>query len=110
MTTERYRQVKLILDAALELNPTARTALLDRSCAGDPELRTEVESLLQHDSESAGFLEEPAAEALKTAFRLKPGARLGPYEIVQQIGAGSMGEVYRAHDSRFARDVAVKLL
>jgi eukaryotic-like serine/threonine-protein kinase len=110
MTTERYQQVKLILQAALELDPAAQALLLEEACAGDSGLRAEVESLLRHDDESAGFLEQPAPEALEAALRPKPGDRFGPYEIVQHIGSGGMGEVYRAHDSRFARDVALKLL
>ena len=110
MTNDRYSRVKLILQAALELEPAAQPALLDKSCAGDPELRTEVESLLQHDRESAQFLEQPAPEAIQAALLLKPGTRLGSYQIIEHIGAGAMGDVYRAHDSRLARDVALKLL
>ncbi len=110
MTNDSYSRVKLILQAALELEPVAQAALLDKSCAGDPELRAEVESLLQHDRESAQFLEQPAPESMQAALLLKPGTRLGSYEIIEHIGAGAMGDVYRAHDSRLARDVALKLL
>jgi dipeptidyl aminopeptidase/acylaminoacyl peptidase len=110
LTPERYRQAKSILHAALELDAAERTAFLDKACRDDAELKAEVQSLLEHDQESAGFLEKPAMEGVEAGFRLKPGSRLGPYEIVEAIGAGGMGEVYRAHDPRFGRDVAIKLL
>src|ERR1039458_8193147 len=110
LTPERYRQAKSILHAALELDAAERTAFLDQACRDDAELKAEVQSLLEHDQESAGFLEKPAMEGVEAGFRLKPGSRLGPYEIVEAVGAGGMGEVYRAHDPRFGRDVAIKLL
>jgi hypothetical protein len=110
VSPERYRQIKSILQAALELEPAGQAAFLEAACGGDPELKAEVRSLLDHDMRSAGFLERPAVEITEPAFRLTPGSRLGPYEIVEPIGAGGMGEVYRAHDPRFGRDVAIKLL
>jgi hypothetical protein len=110
VSPERYRQIKSIVHAALELDPAGQAAFVERTCRDDPELKAEVRSLLDHDRESAGFLEKPAIEAAEAACRLKPGSRLGPYEIVEPIGAGGMGEVYRAHDPRFGRDVAIKLL
>ena len=110
MSPERYRQVKSILQATLELNPNQQAAFLERACPDDPELKREVQSLLDHDVQSKDFLEKPAVEGRGAASRLKPGTRIGPYEIVEPIGAGGMGEVYRAHDSRFEREVAIKFL
>jgi hypothetical protein len=110
VSPERYRQIKSMVHAALELDAAGQAAFLAEACRGDPELKAEVRSLLDHDRESAGFLETPAVEARQAACRLAPGSRLGPYEIVAPIGAGGMGEVYRAHDARFGRDVAIKLL
>ena len=110
VSPERYRQIKSVLQAALELEPAGQAAFVEQACGNDAELKAEVRSLLDHDRESEGFLEKPAVETTGAAFRLKPGSRLGPYEIVEPIGAGAMGEVYRAHDPRFGRDVAIKLL
>ncbi len=110
MTPDRYRQVKSILQAALELDPAGRAAFLDRACRDDPDVKAEVQSLLDHDEKSGGFLEKPLMEPAEAALRLAPGSQLGPYEIVEAIGAGAMGEVYRARDPRFNRDVAIKIL
>jgi serine/threonine protein kinase len=110
MTAERYKQIKSILQTALELEPAGRAAFLEDACASDADLKAEVLSLLDHDVRSADFLEKPAVEAAAAASRLKPGSRIGPYEIVEHIGAGGMGEVYRARDSRLEREVAIKFL
>jgi eukaryotic-like serine/threonine-protein kinase len=110
MSPERYRQIKAILQAALEIDPAKQAAFLESACLDDPELKAEVQSLLDHDVNSTGFLEEPAVEGGEVVKHLQPGSRIGPYEIFEQIGAGGMGEVYRARDPRFEREVAIKLL
>jgi len=110
MSPDRYRQIKTILQAALEIDPARQAAFLESACLDDPELKAEVQSLLDHDVSSAGFLEQPAVEGVEAASHLQPGSRIGPYEIVEHIGAGGMGEVYRARDPRFEREVAIKLL
>ncbi len=110
MSPERYRQVKSIFQAVVDLGPDERVRFLDRECADDLELKREVQSLLDHDGPSAEFLEKPAVEAADAGIRPRPGTRIGPYEIIEPIGAGVMGEVYRARDSRFDREVAIKLL
>ena len=107
MTPERWQEVKKVLAGALERTPEQRRDYLDQTCT-DPALRNEVESLLAaHDRGNSSFLEEPAAA---TNVSLQDGTQLGQYTILSRIGAGGMGEVYRAHDVKLKRDVAIKIL
>jgi serine/threonine protein kinase/formylglycine-generating enzyme required for sulfatase activity/cephalosporin-C deacetylase-like acetyl esterase len=115
MTPERWLQVERIYHEAEARPPGERASFLDQACAGDAGLRGEVERMLAGDSEAAGFLEAPAVEMAARALaagavRIPPGSRLGPYEIVSLAGAGGMGEVYQARDTRLNRTVAIKVL
>jgi Tol biopolymer transport system component/predicted Ser/Thr protein kinase len=106
-SSQRWRNLEELYQAALEREPSARAAFLREACA-DESLRREVESLL--DARGAGneLLERPALRY--AAQSLEPGAVIGQYRIEQRIGAGGMGEVYRASDTRLHRAVALKVL
>ena len=114
MKTERWRQIEQLYHAAREREPGERRHFLQEICA-DEEVRGEVESLLRREADAESFLEAPALEVTAEAFaegraRSMFGRMLGHYQIVSFLGAGGMGEVYRARDSRIGRDVAIKVI
>ena len=97
------------------VRPDERQAFLDEACRGDTALRSEVESLLARAADASGFLETIAVELMGRALAAAEttswvGRRFGQYEIRSIVGAGGMGEVYLAHDTRLKRDVAIKCL
>jgi serine/threonine protein kinase/Tol biopolymer transport system component len=110
--TERWDRIQSIFLGALDLPPQERSAFLNKACAGDDELRGEVESLIAHDSEGEQISDalQDTAQSLLDTVAIKHGTRVGGYEIVKLIGSGGMGEVYQARDMRLARDVAIKVL
>jgi serine/threonine protein kinase/tetratricopeptide (TPR) repeat protein len=118
MTPERWQQVKEVLARALEYDPAERAAFLDQACANDPPLRDEVERLLAANQKaSESFLGDAATHELASvpapdAPDPRIGQRIGPYKIVEAVGKGGMGSVYRAvrADDQYQKQVAIKLV
>ena len=118
MKRERWEQVAQMHRAALEVEEAARATFLQKACAGDEELRREVESLLALEADAENFMDGSALQAVAKKLAeeqrphraLSPGVKLGSYVIVGELGAGGMGEVYRARDSSLKREVAIKVL
>src|SRR5262249_33734028 len=114
VTPERWRLAQEVFAKALERDASARAAYLDSACTGDAELRREIESLLaSHEAASSELLESPAIDPMASVAPRKTvarGTRLGPYEVAAPLGAGGMGEVYLARDTRLQREVAIKVL
>ena len=110
MTPDRWRRIEELYHDALTREGAARAAFLAESCAGDAELRREVESLLAPDASGALATGGAAALATGSVGASLVGRRLGVYQIQTTLGSGGMGDVYRARDTRLGRDVAIKIL
>jgi TolB-like protein len=109
-----WPEVERVYHAALDQAPEARAAFLDSACTNE-RLRLEVETLLKHEAAAREFLERPAIEESAASLvvndgLLPPGCRIGGYEILDVVGTGGMGEVYRARDLRLERDVGLKVV
>ena len=110
----RWRRLESVVHAALARPAGERAGFLADACAGDDDLRREALSLLDRDSRADGFLATPldalAAAEQSRKSALVAGQIIAHYRIVKAIGAGGMGEIYRAEDTRLDRQVALKIL
>ena len=107
MTSDRWREVEEMVAAALDLPAGEQRSYIEHLCAGRPEVRREVEALLAACDESGSFLETPALTGAGP-----PSPRAGPYRLLEPIGHGGMGAVYRAErdDDQYRKVVAVKMI
>ncbi len=115
MADENWQKVREIFDVALQKEHQERQTYLLEVCGEDKNLLAEVESFFSTFDKLDGFMETPAVAGFADVIepetkKLEPGKCFGHYEIIEQIGAGGMGEVYLARDKKLDRKVAVKIL
>ena len=122
MNAETWQQLKSVFHAAIELAPEDRAAFLAQACDGESELRTQVDRLLRSHDDAGPFLVSPAmvdagvisagGQARVTEEAGRVGQRIGPYEIIRELGHGGMGTVFLAvrADDQYRKQVAIKLV
>ena len=114
--SKQWERVAEVFESAVDRQATERSSFVDQACAGDPDLRHQVESLLAEADRPVApvVIDRPVgeliAELLTDDGGLVVGTRLGPYRIESLLGVGGMGEVYRAMDTVLGRHVAIKVL
>src|SRR5262245_51277117 len=112
---DRWTRLEHVYHGARELSGDSRGQFLDEQCGSDHDLRRQVEELLAQDAAPDSFFNRPAVDVAAVWPTMPPalkltGRRVGPYEVLDAIGSGGMGEVYRARDTKLQRDVALKVL
>lgn len=114
---ERWARVKELFEAAVELDPNQRSALLDTECGADEALRAEIESLLRSDEQTGVFIEQPAFAIPLDLFpddaeEPVAGRKFGAYQLIREIGRGGLGAVYLAAraDDEYRKEVAIKVI
>jgi serine/threonine protein kinase/Tol biopolymer transport system component len=106
----KWPDISRVFAAAAALEGPSRQAYVESACRHDPGLRAAVESLLNAHNAAGSFGAMPLFASSAAVKRLSPGSQLGPFRIESLLGAGGMGEVYRAHDTKLHRAVAIKVL
>ncbi len=115
MNSDRWQQINRLFEAALDIAPDERGAFVEEASADDESLRREVESLLASHDKAQNFMEKPAIGEVAGAIagnkqKLRVSQSLSHYKILKLLGAGGMGEVFLAEDTKLERKVALKIL
>src|SRR5687767_8202023 len=110
MERENWSHIKELFVAALGLPADRRPSYLAEACGADDALRRRVQTMLESHEQAPSFLEAPPhVDAASGVAPSLEGRRIGAYQLLERIGAGGMGEVYAARDTRLNRDVAIKV-